>query len=173
MACKLTQSRLRHIGNTFRIMAIDPTLLGRVSLGDGSAAADLAQLIWDGAIEDEHVLALLRSEDDQIRGAVAWAVWDAGRPPAALSYLIETGISDPADAVRVYALAAVTDYTGMSHEQVTGYLAPYASDPSPRIRHFVQITVSSPQPPRFRPKSGVSSSSPYTDTGSNSTPPAE
>lgn len=122
-------------------MTIDPTLYRLVSQGDGSAHAHLAQLIWNGAIDDEQVVALLRSDDDQLRRAVAWAVDDAGRPPAALSYLIEKGVSDPDDAVRVHALAATTTYTGMTAERIAEFLGPYASDPSPRVRHFVHSTL--------------------------------
>lgn len=122
-------------------MSIDPAFLRQVSQGDGSAHADLAQLIWNRVVDDEQVVALLKSDDDQIRRAVAWAVADAGRPPAALSHLIEAGVSDSLDAVRCWALFAATSYTEMAPDQVAAFLRPYACDPSPRVQRFVRSVI--------------------------------
>lgn len=122
-------------------MTNDPALLQLVSRGVGSAHAELAQLIWNGAIDDAQVVAMLRSDDDEIRRAVAWAVADAGRPPTSLSYLIEAGASDPLDAVRVRALSAAISYTGMTPAQIVEFLAPYILDPSPRVQHFARTMI--------------------------------
>lgn len=119
-------------------MTIDPALLRLVSQGQGPAWADLAQLIWNGAVGEARVVALLSDDDDQLRRAVAWAVADAGRPPSALSHLLEAGVSDPVDAVRYWALFAAMSHTEMAPERVAEFLDPYASDPSPRVRRLVR-----------------------------------
>jgi len=122
-------------------MTMNMELLQRVCDGDGPAAADLAQLIWNQKIIDPQVVALMQHDNAHVRGCVAWAVDDAGRPPIALEYLIKNGLSDSEDRVRVHALGAMTTYRGMSRDEIAAYLRPFVSDPSPCVRHFVECTL--------------------------------
>jgi len=75
-------------------MTINMELLQRVCDGDGPAAAEIAQLIWNQSISDPQVVALIQHGNAHVRGCVAWAVDDAGQPPMALEYLIKNGLSD-------------------------------------------------------------------------------
>jgi hypothetical protein len=115
-----------------------PDLLVRVSQGEGSAHAELAQRIWNRDISDAQVLDLLTSPDDQIRLAASWAVADAARPPDALAHLIAVGVSDPFDAVRKWALFAAIAPNRIRPGQIARFLEPYRLDPSPLIRSFVR-----------------------------------
>lgn len=148
----LPSGAYRPTSEEHRTMTISRELLQRVCDGDGPAAADLAQLIWDQSITDPQVVALMQHHNANVRGCVAWAVDDAGRPPMALEYLINHGLSDSEDRVRVRALGAVTTYRGMSRDEIAAYLRPFVSDPSVRVRHFVECTLAgrgrADRPPR-------------------------
>ena len=122
-------------------MTIAPDLLQRVSRADPKAANALAQLIWDAVIPDLQVVTLLQDPNRNIRGSVAWAVDDAGRPPMALAYLIDKGVTDENDYVRMRALLAATTHQGMDREQVAAYLRPHLNDPSPKVRRMIELTL--------------------------------
>jgi hypothetical protein len=75
-----------------------------------SASADLASQVWAGSIDEATLIQWLESDDEPLRATISWAVWDAGRPPHALKWLMELGISDKNETVRLYCLRSWIDY---------------------------------------------------------------
>ncbi len=75
-----------------------------------SASADLASQIWAGSIDEATLIQWLENDDEPLRATTSWAVWDAGRPPHALKWLIELGTSDRNETVRLYCLRSWIDH---------------------------------------------------------------
>lgn len=74
------------------------------------ASADLASQIWAGSIDEAALVQWLEGGDELLRATLAWAVWDAGRPPLALRRLMELGTNDRNETVRLYSLRSWIDY---------------------------------------------------------------
>lgn len=74
------------------------------------ASADLASQIWAGSIDEATLVQWLEGGDELLRATLAWAVWDAGRPPLALRRLMELGTNDRNETVRLYSLRSWIDY---------------------------------------------------------------
>lgn len=79
----------------------------------GTAACDLAQLIWDGKLEWAEIQRLLLSDDRNVRGAVAWAIADLNGPEQGVAWLMRKGVHDVSDGVRYWALRCAEEMPEM------------------------------------------------------------
>lgn len=99
----------------------------------GCASADLAQLIWDGAIDDAMLLSMLNDPKKTIRSAVAWAVSDCLRPQCGLAWLYEKGLHDSCANVRIFALRAADAQWAILPPEVKCRVADMANDNSEEV----------------------------------------
>lgn len=103
----------------------------------GSASCDFAAAVWNGRVLHDTILDLMIHGKDRVRECLAWAVWDARGPEAALELLLTHGSKDSSAIVRNYALKVWRDLRPKGFTQDARFLC-LLKDENCRIREKAQ-----------------------------------